>query len=238
MKSGPREALGAAGARARARGVPQAWAAPTGPPPEALDSPGGLPDRSAMGERIHSLAEAARAAKWELTQIAGRDALRIRAADGSVQTSFLTAAERVEIEPLLGAGPPTLSHPGLPLCTWTRGAFLGAAEDGTRITILDVTPVPDERALSQLSLSLARVRAILPRILQQAAEHLVPVARAWGRGPAPTADDIAKRLHLHAITLSPASTTVWLQDGGLFAGHAIEVSLDHDANVRSAALAG
>jgi hypothetical protein len=193
-----------------------------------------------MSHRVGMLAEAARAATWELTRMAGRDALRIRAADGPTQISFLSLEERAELEGLLRSGPPTLAHPGLPACTWSepRQAFVGVAEDGTELTLSDTTRSPDPALLSQLSADHARIRGRLPAILRIAATELQAVARTWNEGRALSGDEITARLRCTSVNLAPGSARVWLSDGGLFAGHAIEVFLDEEGGVKAARIAG
>ena len=66
---------------------------------------------------------------WELTDLAGRRALRVRRDEG-VETTFLSDEEEAALREMLVEGPPTLDVEGLPRCTWDarRGAFLAAVD--------------------------------------------------------------------------------------------------------------
>jgi len=185
------------------------------------------------------LAEVARAATWEITRLAGRDALRVRTREGA-QTSFLTPAEKDELEALLRSGPPTIVHAGLPKLIWSaaRRGFVGAAEEIGELVIEEVPQRPEAAVLSGLAADFARIRARQAEIVGAAAVRLADTARRWAEGPAPTVDEIAARLRWATLILTPTGARAWLSDGGIFAGHSIEVAFDQDGAVVDAQLAG
>ncbi len=178
--------------------------------------------------RVKRLAELARTSAYELVQLDGRDAIRIRASTGS-STSFLTAAELVELRALLANGPPAFDVPGIGTFTWERDSFVHHA-DGARFVLDDLSEPPSD--VTALGSALARVRDALPRIRAEAARQLAPLYNdTWRQGPRLTLDEITARLRLDAVRADAGDgtierVTVWFDDGDLFAGHAIHVPVD------------
>jgi len=195
-------------------------------------------------ERVPVLVEKIREAEasggtWDLAEVGGRRALRVRHADG-VETSFLSEDEERELTAQLAGGPAALRLDGLPTLWWNarRHAFVGEV-DGLEI-VVSAPMDPKQRKpkrLAALAGAYERTMARLDDIPREAAEKLLPKAAAW-RAPTKLAD-LAARFDVVAISFSAESShharesTIWLSDGDAFAGHRIEVRLDPDGLVRS-----
>ncbi|MEQ8893128.1 MAG: hypothetical protein RID93_36095 [Sandaracinaceae bacterium] len=180
---------------------------------------------------------------WELTDLAGRRALRVRRDEG-VETTFLSDEQEAALREMLVEGPPTLDVEGLPRCTWDarRGAFL-AAVDGVDLRVETSLEAKhrDAEGLARAARAFGRVRARLQSIRTETAEKLLPNAEAWG---APT-DLAALTACLTIVSIAvnddpryADEAHVMMSDGDAFAGHWNEVFLDEDAVVMDASLAG
>lgn len=201
-----------------------------------------------MTPRVLKLVEQIRLAEsegrtWEIAEIAGRGALRIRQADG-VTSSFLDDDEARALERALQQGPPTLEVSGLPRCTWDARTNLFACKVGD----VDVSLETALEHADRDAVALATAAATYGRIVDRRAElthavavRLLDIAATWG---APTqADALAERLTLASIHLSgdaeyASEATLYFRDGGAFAGHYVEAHVDSSGAVTHASLIG
>jgi hypothetical protein len=177
---------------------------------------------------------------WSVGQVAGRCALLIAREDGR-DIRFLSPAEEAALRAALEEGPRTLALEGLPICEWfpRRHCFIG--RQGTIEVVVEtpVTTAPD--SLAALPAVARQVFDRMPAILTEVAERLLSTSVGWD-GP-DSADALAARLAPTTVVLSgdgryQRRAHLWLDDGGVFGGHAIEVWLDERAGVADASLAG
>jgi hypothetical protein len=140
---------------------------------------------------------------------------------------------------------PRLTDPRLPPCDWNtqRRCYEGAAPAGPKLVVTELGPVPIQHDLDHVAAMYAVAMHALPRVPGHVARRLEARANGdWsdGRGKLTLAQMEAK-LVVRAIALSgdPQSTpTLWLDDGDLFWGHAIEVSIDIEGRVTYAEIVG
>ncbi len=192
-----------------------------------------------MTQRIELLVERTKTSKWELARIGDRDVLRLHIEDGT-QISFLTPEERVEFETLRASGVPRLTHPGLPNCIWnaSRKAYVGKTEDEVRLSIVDVGSTYESEIFDQIQAIYERICARKTTITGEAADRIYSTYIKWVEGPPLSVGELATRFKWEAISLSTTSCTLWLNDGGVFAGHKIEVFVGDDGEVKDCSLAG
>lgn len=201
----------------------------------------GLVDRR-VAKLLEKVREAeAEGRRWEELELGGRRAIRVYVSEGA-ETVFLRPEEEAEFRRHLGAGPPSLEVEGLPVCRWDarQSAFVGQGE-GHRL-VVDVPLDPafrDPQALASAAEVYALVLARLDRIRSEVAARLQRTAREWGTMI--SSEALAARLTVDTVSLHAhreGSAHLWLDDGEVFAGHAIEVWLSPTGEVRDAQLAG
>ena len=99
-----------------------------------------------------------------------------------------------------------------------------------------------DRKLIESRRALVRtVEAAVPAYLEAAADELLDLYNDTWRDSAPAIDRKAfmQRLSLDTLNIDEeGSWTVYLDDGGLFLGHAIQVSVEADGEVADVDLAG
>jgi hypothetical protein len=196
--------------------------------------------------RIARLVELARASRsFERTTVDGRDALSIVGDDGR-QISFLRADEVIAFRAALVAPPEVWTIEGLPACQWDarRGEATGR-DDGARIelTIVGTRDQLTPAVASQLTAAYADIVRRRDQLASDISTRLVSLYNdTWRDGPVLAVAAIAKRLRLTDVDFSiedgPPDPTLWFDDGGLFAGHLIEVRLDATGAIASCSVVG
>lgn len=180
---------------------------------------------------------------WEVVEIAGRKAVRIRQDDG-LSTRFLDDAEARALERALDEGPPTLVVSGLPRCTWDCRIRKFTCKVDDVDVVLDAALAEVDRDPVALASAIALCGDILDRraeLTHAAAVRLLDIAETWG---APTrAEALAARLTLASISLSGDAeyaneATLYFRDGGAFAGHHVEARVDGSGAMTHASLIG
>lgn len=197
-----------------------------------------------MSRIAHLVKKAQAARSFDLTRIGDRDAIKIVTADGS-QVSFLSAKEVDAFLAAIAAEPEVWSIEGLPACTWD--AISGSATGCDRVSELTVTIVGTHEQLTAAASShlAAAYRSIVQRrdeLVADIGARMAPLYnKTWRDGLRLGVAEITKRLRITAVHFSieeAAAPTLWLDDGGLFGGHSIEVMLDNAGAIASCELAG
>ena len=111
--------------------------------------------------------------------------------------------------PVRARTPPTLAYAPLPTCTWDERRGAFVGKDEDGTTLV----------LADLPTSPA------PEVLARLVEPS-------------SVEALAARFSCETLVVASERACVWLHDGGVFAGHAIEVVLDAEGAVMSASLAG
>ncbi|MDQ2686365.1 MAG: DUF2262 domain-containing protein [Armatimonadota bacterium] len=120
-----------------------------------------------------------------------------------------------------------LLAPGHPI-----GFSIGVEEDDS-----DANPTAE---IQRTRLLLGRLPELEPEARQLAADELLDIYNEEWNDDAPlSAEEFMARLTLDDIGIAPdGSAELFYQDDGLFAGHAVLVSLDADGNLDDADIAG
>jgi len=128
--------------------------------------------------------------------------------------------------------------------TWHDGirGYMGEAElsPGHRVSVLFMDECWTGAALERAREWFQRLPDALPELRRAtAAEKLGLYNRMWRKAGPLDEEGFAQRITLKSVRFGEnARTTLYFKDGGLFAGHSIEVFLDDAGRVRDAALAG
>jgi len=187
------------------------------------------------------------AAAYELTCVAGRDALVLTLTEGK-RTIFLDPGDRSALEAALGKGVPApLSHPGLPPCTWNASAQTAAGVfEGSNIRVLltEATQAAASTALvEQIAATVTRAKNGSAPLGGAIAKRLTPLFNdTWrSEGPPKTEVEVAREITLETIRVSftePSLATVYFTTGALFGGHLVEAWLDARGELEDCQLAG
>lgn len=126
---------------------------------------------------------------------------------------------------------------------WWEGRFLLAPGQPVGISIGVEEDDPDTEPTAEIQrarLLLDGLAELEPEARQLAADELLDIYNEeWNDDDPLSAEEFMTRLTLEDIGIAAdGSAELFYQDGGLFAGHAVLVSLDADGNLDNADIAG